>query len=159
LPLGWKLCFSVEAKTICLTVSAPLDTLALALALAAAVAVAVAELELELELEHPAVPSRPAATVAPSQVTVRRLKMFTKPLVCDPSDARHTGVQRAGELLMARRRPNSTHLLNVPLGSRSGSSGPQAGQQPSTLRLQLKTSNKFQENKLMHEVARGNLSM
>jgi hypothetical protein len=32
------------------------------------------ELELELELEHPAVPSRPAATTAaPSQVVLRRL--------------------------------------------------------------------------------------
>jgi hypothetical protein len=42
-----------------------------------------APLELELgepELEHPAVPSRPAATtVAPSQVAVRRLKIFTRP--------------------------------------------------------------------------------
>ena len=69
LPNGWKLCFSVVPKTICLTVSVLVEALALA------------ELgaELELELEHPAVPSRPAAmTVAPSQVAVRRLKVFTK---------------------------------------------------------------------------------
>jgi hypothetical protein len=45
---------------------------------------ALAELELELELEHPAVPSRPAATVAPSQVAVRRLKMFTNHLYAIP---------------------------------------------------------------------------
>jgi hypothetical protein len=61
------------AKTICLTVSVLLEALALALA----------ELEVEVEVElvavHPAVPSRPAATaVAPSQVAVRRLKMFIK---------------------------------------------------------------------------------
>jgi len=67
-PPGWKLCFSVVPKAICLTVSVLFEALALALAV----------LELELELEHPAVLSRTAATtVAPSQVAVRRLKMFT----------------------------------------------------------------------------------
>jgi hypothetical protein len=57
-------------KTICLTVSPLAEALALALALG--------ELELDVELdpelEHPAAPSRPAATtVAPSQVALRRL--------------------------------------------------------------------------------------
>jgi hypothetical protein len=69
LPNGWKLCFSVVPKTISLTVSVLLEALALA----------GLEVELELELEHPAIPSRPAAvTAAPSQVAVRRLKVFTK---------------------------------------------------------------------------------
>jgi hypothetical protein len=52
-----------------------------------ALALALAELELEPEPEpepepeHPAVPSRPAAmTMAPSQVAVRRLKVFTNDL-------------------------------------------------------------------------------
>jgi hypothetical protein len=50
-------------------------------ALALALAPAELGLELELELEHPAAPSRPAAmTVPPSQVAVRRLKMFTNDL-------------------------------------------------------------------------------
>ncbi len=89
-PFGWKLCFSVEPKAICLTVSAP--------PLAAAV---LALAELELELEHPAVPSTPAATTAaPSQVAVRRLKIFTQRFVCDLSDAQSSGVQRAGERLL-----------------------------------------------------------
>jgi len=69
---------------------------------------------LELELEHPAIPSRPAATtVAPSQVAVRRLKIFTKLFVCDLSDARCSGVQRADERPMARRGTNSIHLVNA----------------------------------------------
>jgi hypothetical protein len=68
-PFGWKLCFSNVPKTNSLAVS----TLGAALALALG--------ELELELEHPAMPSRPAAaTVAPSHVPVRRLKMFTNHL-------------------------------------------------------------------------------
>src|SRR5215831_1907456 len=63
-PFGWKLCFIVSPKRICLTVNVLGDALALG--------------ALELELEHPAEPSRPAVTtVAPSQVAVRRLKMFT----------------------------------------------------------------------------------
>ena len=69
-PFGWKLCFNSVPKTSCLAVSV-LGTLGLGLALALG----------ELELEHPAVPSRPAVTtVAPSQVAVRRLKMFTDAL-------------------------------------------------------------------------------
>jgi len=68
-PPGWKLCFSTSPNTICLAVS----TLGAALGLALGVVV--------LELEHPAMPSSPAATtVAPSQVDVRRLKMFTRAL-------------------------------------------------------------------------------
>src|SRR6266566_9260024 len=87
---------------ICLTVSVLLEALALA------------ELELELELEHPAVLSRLAAmTVAPSQVAVRRLKVFTKLFVCDPNDARRSGVERAGERPMARRGPNSKELSTL----------------------------------------------
>src|SRR5690348_3805891 len=87
LPLGWKLCFSVSPKAICLTVSV----------LGEALALAGPELEPGLELEHPAMPSRPAATtVAPSQVAVRRLKIFTRQLVCDPGDARRSRIKRAG---------------------------------------------------------------
>jgi len=57
-------------KAICLTVST-LGALGLGLVLALG----------ELELEHPAAPSRPAVTtVTPSQVAVRRLKMFTDAL-------------------------------------------------------------------------------
>jgi hypothetical protein len=67
------------AKTICLTESVPL-----AAALALALALALAELEPELELEHPAVPSRPATTVTPSQVAVRMLKMFIKAICMRP---------------------------------------------------------------------------
>src|SRR5215471_5406423 len=91
-PPGWKLCVIVSPNRSCLTVStlgAPL-----ALVLAPALAPAELELELELELEHPAVPSRLAATTAPSQVAVRRLKIFTNRFVCDPGDARCTGVKR-----------------------------------------------------------------
>ena len=102
LPPGWKVCFSVVPKAICLTVSVLLDALALA------------ELELELELEHPAVPSRPAATtVAPSQVAVRRLKVFTRPFVWHQSDARRSGANRADERSIARRRPRSKNLVNT----------------------------------------------
>src|SRR5690348_5661544 len=86
-PFGWKLCFSVVAKTSCLTLNVLLEAPTLGLGLPPALA------ELELEPEHPAVPSRPAATtVAPSQVAVRRLKVFTTRFVCDPSDARRSGV-------------------------------------------------------------------
>jgi hypothetical protein len=116
------------AKTICLTLSALLEAPTLGLELELAELELELELELvfelvlELELEHPAIATRPAATtVTLSQVAGRRLKMFTKPVVSDPSDARHTGVRRAGERQMARREPNSTHLLNAPLGSRADS--------------------------------------
>jgi len=52
-PFGWKLCFIVSPKMSCLMVNVLGEALALG--------------ELELELEHPAVPSRPAATtVAPN---------------------------------------------------------------------------------------------
>jgi len=77
-PFGWKLCFRVVPKATCLTVSC-LGALVLGLALG--------ELEVVLELEHPAVPSRLAAvTVAPSQVAVRMLKMFTRGFVRDPGE-------------------------------------------------------------------------
>src|SRR5690348_11360330 len=98
-PPGWKVCFSVVPKAICLTVSVLLGALALA--------------ELEPELEHPAVPSSPAATtVAPSQVAVRRLRVFTRLFVCDLSDGRRSGANRAGEQSIARRRPRSKILVN-----------------------------------------------
>src|SRR5580704_7479712 len=110
-PTGWKLCFSVVPKAICLAVSVLLEAPALGLALGG--------VELELE-EHPAAPSRPAAmTVAPSEVAVRRLKVFTELFVCDPSDARRSKVNRAGERRMARRGPNSKDFST--LGSRAGS--------------------------------------
>src|SRR5690349_23346703 len=100
LPPGSKVCFSVVPKAICLTVSVLLGALALA--------------ELEPELEHPAAPSRPAATtVAPSQVAVRRLRVFTRLFVCDLSDARRSGANRAGERSIARRRPRSKNLVNT----------------------------------------------
>src|SRR5262252_6574069 len=99
-PPGWKLCFSVSPKTICLTV----NVLGEALALGA----------LELELEHPAVPSRPAAmTVAPSQAAVRRLKMFTRRFLCDLSDIWCSGAKGTGERPMARRGPSSKDLVNA----------------------------------------------
>src|SRR5260370_31233736 len=83
LPSGWKLCFSVVARTICLTVSVLLEALALAELLLLLLLLLV--LELELELEHPAVATRPAATtVTLSQVAVRRLKMFTNDLYAIP---------------------------------------------------------------------------
>src|SRR6516162_1977889 len=104
LPFGWKLCFSVSPRAICLTVSVLLEAPEVAPVLGA----------VELELEHPAVPSRPAATtVAPSRVAVCRLDMFTKPLVCDPGDARRSGVEGADERPMTRGGPNSTHLVNA----------------------------------------------
>jgi hypothetical protein len=68
-PFGWKLCLIVVPYAICLTVR----VLGGALALGLVVVV--------VELEHPAVASRPAATtVAPSQVAVRTLKIFTRRL-------------------------------------------------------------------------------
>src|SRR5215469_1758178 len=107
-PFGWKLCFMVSPKMSCLTV----NVLGEALVLGA----------LELELEHPAIPSRPAATtVAPSQVAVRRLKMFTKALyairvTCGAAEskAQVNGTWRKeGQLLKA-----SSTLVNAQLGSR-----------------------------------------
>jgi hypothetical protein len=74
-PFGWKLCVSVSPNMSVLKVNVLLGALELALPLA----LAELELELELELEHPAVPSRPAATtVTPSRVAGRRLKVFTR---------------------------------------------------------------------------------
>src|SRR5215831_14059981 len=103
LPPGWKLCFSVSPKAICLTVSVLLEALALG--------------EPGLELEHPAVPSRPAATtVVPSHVAVRKLKIVTKTLVCDPSDARRSGARGAAERPVAGGGPNPKSLVNTPLG-------------------------------------------
>ena len=66
----------MAAKTICLTLSALPEALELALAELELAAELELELELELdaELEHPAMPSRPAATtVAPSPFAVRKL--------------------------------------------------------------------------------------
>jgi cytidylate kinase len=55
------------------------EGLEVALALELALALGELELELELELEHPAVPSRPAATtVAPSRMAGRVVKVFTR---------------------------------------------------------------------------------
>jgi hypothetical protein len=71
--LGWKLCFSVVTKTICLRLS-PLFA-APAVGLPVALALELEELELEeLELVQPDAPSTLAVTtVALSQVAVRRL--------------------------------------------------------------------------------------
>src|SRR5215469_9884474 len=94
LPFGWKLCFKISPKISCLTV----NVLGEALALGA----------VELELEHPAIPSRPAATtVTPSQVPARKLKMFTRGFVRLQGDAQRSGVEGAVERLMASKRPNS----------------------------------------------------
>jgi hypothetical protein len=79
LPFGWKLCFSVVARTICLRPSPLVEALAAGLPVALAAGeleeLELEELELEeLELEHPAAPSTLAATtVALSQVDLRRL--------------------------------------------------------------------------------------
>jgi hypothetical protein len=101
LPFGWKLCVSVEAWTICLTVSVLLEALALALAELELDELELDELELELELdelEHPVVAARPAATtVTPSLEAVRRLNVFMTGLVCHPRDALHTTVKRAAK--------------------------------------------------------------
>ena len=103
-PFGLKVCFSVSPKAICLTLSVLLGALEVPPALGVVV----------LELEHPAAPSRPAATtVAPSQVAARRLKIFTKLFVSDQSDARRSRAKRAGERLMARRGPKSKDLVNT----------------------------------------------
>jgi hypothetical protein len=113
LPFGWKLCFSVEAWTICLTVSVLFEALALALA---ELALELDELELELdeleldELEHPAVAARPAATtVTPSLEAVRRLNVFMIGLVCHPRDARHTTVQRAAKRWLTKEKNHEVH--------------------------------------------------
>src|SRR5215469_5814039 len=104
-PFGLKVCFSVSPKAICLTVSV-LGALEVAPALG----------EVVLELEHPAAPSRPAATtVAPSQVAVRRLRIFTKRSLCDPSDARRSGIKAASERPMAKSGPNAKNLVNARL--------------------------------------------
>ena len=93
-PFGWKLCFMVSPKSSCLTVNVLGEALALG--------------GVEVELVHPAIPSRPAATtVAPSQVAVRKLKMFTRGFVRLPGDAQRSGVEGAVERLMASKRPNS----------------------------------------------------
>jgi hypothetical protein len=129
LPFGWKLCFSVVAKTICLRASPVVEAPALELALAELelelLALAELELELELELEHPAAPSRPAATtVAPSRVAVRRLKFFIVRLVLDPSDVRRSGVKRADERPVTINGPDSTHLVNAALRGTAGMTTP-----------------------------------
>ena len=99
-PFGWKLCFMVSPKMSCLTV----NVLGEALALGA----------LELELEHPAIPSRLTVTaVAPSQVAVRRLKMFTRGFVRDPGDRRRSGAKGTGERHIAKRGPTPKSLVNA----------------------------------------------
>jgi hypothetical protein len=89
LPFGWKLCFSVVAWTIWLTLSGLLEAPVLVLtgeALAAELELEL-ELEVEAESEHPAVPSRlTAATVTPSEVAVRRVKIFMRRVVPVPGD-------------------------------------------------------------------------
>jgi hypothetical protein len=99
LPFGWKLWVSVAAWTICLTVSALFEALALAVAELELDELGLDELELELELdelEHPAVAARPAATtVTPRLDAVRRLNVFMTGLVCHPRDALRTTVKRA----------------------------------------------------------------
>jgi hypothetical protein len=90
----------VSPKMSCLTVNALGEALVLG--------------ALELELEHPAIPSRPAATtVAPSQVAVRRLKMFTRGFVRDPGDVRRRGAKGTGEHHITKRRPTPKGLLNA----------------------------------------------
>jgi hypothetical protein len=86
LPFGWKLCFSVVARTICLMVNPVLLAVAVALALAAglelvpvAAGLEAAGLELEFD-EHPAAPSTPVArTARPSRADVwwRNIFMIT----------------------------------------------------------------------------------
>jgi hypothetical protein len=73
--LGWKLCFSVVTKTICLRLSPLFAAPAVGLPVALALALELEELELEeLELVQPDAPSTLAVTtVALSQVAVRRL--------------------------------------------------------------------------------------
>jgi hypothetical protein len=51
--------------------------------------------------------------VAPSQVAVRRLKVFTRPFVWHLSDARRSGANRADERSIARRGPRSKNLVNT----------------------------------------------
>src|ERR1700722_13131898 len=107
LPFGLKLCVSVAAWTICLTVSVLFETVALALA---ELEVALVLDELELELEHPAVAARPAATtVTPSLEAIRRLNVFMIGLVCHPRDARHTTVQRAAKRWLTKEKNHEVH--------------------------------------------------
>src|SRR5579859_7714335 len=102
-PFGWKVCFSNVPKAICLATSVLGAALGLVLALG----------ELELELEHPAAPSRLAATtMVPRQVAVRRLEMFTVRFVLHPSDVQRSGVERAVERLMTSRGPKPKALVN-----------------------------------------------
>src|SRR5579859_1462564 len=107
LPFTWKVCFSVAAWTICLTVSALLEALAVALALAELeLELELDELELELdelELEHPVVAARPAATtMTPSLEAVRRLNVFMIGLLCHPCDALHPAVERPAKRWMTK---------------------------------------------------------
>src|SRR5579872_6175499 len=96
LPFTWKVCFSVAAWTICLTVSVLFEPLALALALD--------------ELEHPAIAARPAATtVTPSLEAVRRLNVFMIGLVCHPRDALHPAVERAAKRWMTKEENHEVH--------------------------------------------------
>src|SRR5579859_7630798 len=114
LPFTWKVCFSVAAWTICLTVSALLEALAVALALAELeLELELDELELELdelELEHPVVAARPAATtMTPSLEAVRRLNVFMIGLLCHPRDALHPSVDPAGKRWMTKEENHEVH--------------------------------------------------
>jgi hypothetical protein len=101
-----------------LTVSPPAEVDALALAepepvLAAGLEVEVEVVELELELVHPDIPSRAAAaTVTPSQVTLRMLKVFMRAVVRAPDDTTRPGATREHGLEMTRKQLISSHLLN-----------------------------------------------
>src|SRR5579872_2686772 len=110
LPFTWKVCSSVAAWTICLTVSVLFEPLALALALDE-LELELDELELELdELEHPVVAARPAATtVTPSLEAVRRLNVFMIGLVCHPRDALHPAVERAAKRWMTKEENHEVH--------------------------------------------------
>lgn len=126
LPFGWNVCFSVVPSTIWLTASPPAEVDALALAELAPVlaepepVLAVAlEVELELELEHPDVPSRAAAaTVTPSQVTLRMLEVFMRAVVRAPDDTTRSGATREHGLEMTRKQLNSAHLVKLRLADR-----------------------------------------
>src|SRR6202044_2995210 len=88
---------------ICLTASALLVAL-----------LGLAEPEPEPELEQPAVASRLAATTAvPRQVFLRFLPIFTGLFVGETDDAQGSGVQRADERSMIKKRPYPIALVTL----------------------------------------------